>query len=67
MKHRAYLSAAALTLVLCLSVAPMAVAAPQSRDDQFTVRDRIEHVIKKIRRFFGGITSLDELPLPPRP
>jgi hypothetical protein len=67
MKHRKYRSAAALALVLCLSISPLAIAAPQSRDDDFTVRDRIELVIKKIRRFFGGITSLDELPLPPRP
>jgi hypothetical protein len=67
MKHRFYMSAAALALFVCLSTAPLAIAAPQSRDDQFTVRDRIERVIKKVRRFFGGITSLDELPIPPRP
>lgn len=67
MKHRFYLSAAALALFVCLSIAPLAMAAPQSRDDDFNVRDRIERVIKKVRKFFGGITSLDELPLPPRP
>ena len=67
MKHQIYKSAAALALVLCLSISPLAIAAPQSRDDGFTVRDRIELVIKKVRKFFDGITSLDELPAPPKP
>jgi hypothetical protein len=61
--HR--VSAAALALVLCLSLSPAASAAV-NRDDPGDLREKVVRILKKAQKFFGSITSLDDL-IPPRP
>ena len=58
------LSAAALALVICVSIAPASYAGKQTKD--FEVREKVVQVLKKLQRFFG-VSSLDDFPLPPRP
>ena len=56
--------AAALTLVVCLSVAPVATAARPG--DGFDFRDRIAKIIKKLRNL-PRIFILEDYPGPPKP
>jgi hypothetical protein len=65
MKSKSYrLSAAALALVICVSIAPAGYAAKQSKD--FDVREKVVRFLKKLQVFIG-VSSLDDLPQPPRP
>lgn len=65
MKSKSYrLSAAALTLVICVSIAPASYAGKQNKE--FEVREKVVQLLKKVQRFFG-ITSLNDFPVPPRP
>ncbi len=57
-------SAAALALAICVSISPIATAAPADRE--MDVRERIVRVIKKVQRLLG-IGTCEETPLPPRP
>ena len=59
-------SAVALAFAIALSIAPASAAVPVYKDFD-RVRDPIVRVIKKIRTFFGSITSQEDLPQPPRP
>ncbi|HYI08238.1 MAG TPA: hypothetical protein VEK57_04125 [Thermoanaerobaculia bacterium] len=59
-------SVAALTLVVCLSLAPVATAAV-SRDHDDDLRAKIVRMLKKAQKFFGSITSLEDNITPPRP
>jgi hypothetical protein len=61
------LSAAALTLVFCLVVAPRATA--KAAKDRYRVDpvDPIVRIIKKIKVFIGQITTLEDFPGPPHP
>jgi len=54
---------AALTLVLCLSISPVATAA---QPDGWTIRETITRILKKLKTF-GGITLNSDQPGPPRP
>ena len=64
--HRAA-NAVVLALVICLSAVPASAAEPLHRDYEYEVRERVVRVIKKVRQFFGGITGLEDVPMPPRP
>lgn len=55
----------ALALVLCLFLSPLSSAAPR-RDHDDDLREKIVRILKKAQKFFGGLTS-DEDILPPRP
>lgn len=59
-------SVAALTLVVCLSLTPVASAAVhRDRDDD--LREKIVRILQKARKFFGSITSLEDNIIPPVP
>lgn len=63
-------SAAALTLIFCLSVAPV-VAAKANRDrdrDRFRIEppQQIVRIVKRIKNILK-ISSQEDLPQPPRP
>ncbi len=60
-------SAAALTLVVCLALAPVTAAKPADNRDRFEPRDRILRIVKRIKDFIGRISSQDEYPHPPIP
>jgi ABC-type sugar transport system substrate-binding protein len=57
------LRAATLALVLAVSVASVAAAAPRDREQKGPV---ITRVVKKLAKIFG-ITTDDDLPTPPWP
>jgi hypothetical protein len=59
-------SVAALTLVVCLSLSPVAAAAV-SRDHNDDLRTKIVRMLKKAQKFFGSITSQEDAITPPRP
>lgn len=61
--HR--LSAAALTLIVCLAITPTAAAAPLNLGDHEFVR-RVVQIFKNIQKKFS-ITSLQDFPGPPKP
>ena len=62
------LSAAALTLVLCLAISPITAAkAARDRRDRFERVDPIVRIVNRIKQFFGRISSLDDFPGPPNP
>lgn len=63
------MSAAALTLVFCLSVAPMAAAkADRDRDrNRIEPPDRIVRLVTRIKNLLGRISSQDDFPGPPNP
>lgn len=63
------LSVPALTLVLCLLVAPLAPAAESARDHErsFDVPQRIVRTIRKLKNFVRGITTFNDVPSPPKP
>lgn len=65
--HTCRAGVAALLLVVCLTIAPIALAVPVSRDEPFDVREEIIRIISKIRKFVGGIGLTEDQPLPPRP
>jgi hypothetical protein len=60
------MSVAALTLVVCLSLSPVAAAAV-TRDHDDDLREKIVRILKKAQKFFGSITSLEDAIQPPRP
>jgi len=66
MKTRRYLGAAALALVVCLSVSPTVSASPE-RDREIDPRQRVVRVIQAIKRFFGGVSVQEDTLIPPRP
>jgi hypothetical protein len=55
---------AALALVLCLSISPVATAAQP--DGFLTIRETITRILKKLKTF-GGITAQVDFPHPPKP
>lgn len=67
--NRRYLRVAALAAFLYLSLSPIASAAPRGdRDrDRLDPRERIVKIVKKVKNFFRGISSQEDLPLPPTP
>jgi hypothetical protein len=65
--NRCRLGAAALALVLCVSISPVVNAAGRHRGDDPSFRDTIVKVILKIRGIFGGVAVNDDFPDPPRP
>ena len=54
---------AALAIIVCLSLAPVASAAP---GDRFDVREKIAKIIKKLKSL-PGIKTMEDDPLPPKP
>lgn len=54
---------AALTLVVCLALSPVAEAAPL---DGRSFREKIVKIIKKLRSL-TDIRTLEDFPLPPKP
>ena len=64
---RSRLGAAALALVLCVSISPVASAAGRRRSDDPSFRETIIKVVLKIRGIFGGVAANDDFPDPPRP
>jgi hypothetical protein len=60
------LSVAALTLVVCLSFSPDASAVVvRDHDDSF--HERVVKILKKAKKFFGSIGTLEDALNPPRP
>ena len=67
MKRNHYrLSAAALALLVCLSVTPVTAAAEPSLGGS-GFRQDIIRIFKKIQKKLSGITTLTDFPLPPKP
>jgi hypothetical protein len=67
--NRNYSRVAALAFFLYVSIAPIAsAAAPRGRDRDWidASEPRMVRVVKKIKNFFRGFTSLDEQ-MPPIP
>lgn len=62
--HR--LSAAALALIVCLSVSPVAAAAQPNLADTDFVR-QVVRMFKKLQKKLTGIASLSDYPTPPKP
>jgi len=60
---------AALALVVCLTISPLASAeASRSRRElPGNPRERIVRIIDIIKKFFGGISAEEDYPVPPRP
>ncbi|HYK04501.1 MAG TPA: hypothetical protein VE974_22305 [Thermoanaerobaculia bacterium] len=56
---------AALTLVVCLSISPVA-SAVQPGDAFVGIREKIVRILKKLKTF-GGLTSFEDTIGPPRP
>ncbi|MEA2464964.1 MAG: hypothetical protein QOJ98_2711 [Acidobacteriota bacterium] len=56
---------AALALVICLSISPVA-AAVQPNDAFVGIRERITRILKKLKNF-GGIATFEDTIGPPRP
>jgi hypothetical protein len=56
--------AAALALVVCLSLAPIATAARPG--DRFDVREKIAKILKKLKSL-PGIWVMEDVPGPPKP
>lgn len=61
--HR--LSAAALTLIVCLSISPVAAAAQPDLGADFA--QKVVRFFKKVQKKLTGITTLTDFPGPPRP
>lgn len=57
--------AAALTLVVCLTVSPN-LSASEKRVREITPRERVVRVIQQIQKFFGVSVATD-FPNPPKP
>jgi hypothetical protein len=61
-------SAAALALVVCLSLSPVASAAVErDRLDELDLRAKIVRILKKAQKLLGGIASQEDSITPPRP
>lgn len=58
-------SATALVLLVCLSVAPVAAAGNRGGERDFN--ERVKRIVKKIQQMVGGITTLSDIPGPPKP
>jgi len=59
---------AALVLVLCLQGTPVALAQGRERDIDRDLPQKIVRIIKAtIGKIFGGVSSQDDFPVPPRP
>ena len=56
-------SAAAFVLLVCLAVAPVSSAQPQSRDRDFS--EKVAKFVAKIQKLIGGITTHSDFPIPP--
>lgn len=56
--------AAALTLVVCLSVAPVALAVP-GEDRSEEVRAKVWRLLKQFKKF--SVSILQDQPVPPKP
>ncbi len=56
---------AALALVVCLSISPVA-AAVQPNQGFVGIREKVIRIIKKLKTF-GGLTSFEDTIGPPRP
>ena len=56
---------AALALVVCLSISPVA-AAVQPNDVLFSIREKVTRILKKLKTF-GPAAVLSDSPVPPRP
>lgn len=66
--NRNYSRVAALAFFLYLSLSPVATAAQRDRDSIVDPGERIVRIVKKIKNYFRGITSQDDLTPPtPRP
>ena len=66
--NRKYLRVAALAVFLYLSVVPTVLAAPRGDRERIAgPGDPIVRITKKIKTFFRGLTSQEDLPVPPRP
>ena len=60
--------AAALALVLCLSVSPVLEAKVlRDRDYDGGISERIVRTIKTVQKFFSGLSSNNDTLTPPRP
>lgn len=59
------MGAAALALILILSVSPIRAAEPQDREER--AREKIARIIQSIKKHLGQITTLNDLPMPPKP
>jgi hypothetical protein len=68
--NRNYARVAALAFFLYLVVSPAATAAPRKGGDMFA-EPGVSRIVRKIKNFFRGFTSQDELtpptPTPPKP
>jgi hypothetical protein len=62
-----HLGAAAVVLVISLSVAPMVSAAGYRDGDSEDVGAKIARVVKKIKKIFVSIGTLEDYPYPPKP
>lgn len=61
-------SAAALVLVVCLTVAPAASAELFNRRElPGQAREKISRFLDTVRRFFVDVVTLEDFPAPPRP
>lgn len=60
------LSVAALALVVCLSLSPVASAAVE-RDQDLDLREKIVRILKKAQKLLGGIASQTDSITPPKP
>jgi hypothetical protein len=56
---------AALALVVCLTISPVAVAV-QPNDAFVGIREKITRILKKLKTF-GGVSVLQDFPQPPKP
>ena len=65
--NRHYLRIAALALFLCLTLSPVALAAPRRDRERFDPSEPVVRIVKKVKNFFRGLASQDDYPLPPRP
>jgi hypothetical protein len=58
-------SVAALALVVCLSISPVAAAA-QPDHPLFNIREKVTRILKKLKTL-GDITVFTDFPTPPKP
>ena len=65
MNSRFQRSATALVLFVCLFGGPAATAGGRGGERDFT--ERVKRILKKVHQFVGGITTLSDLPGPPKP
>ena len=61
------LSAAVLTLAVCLTISPLATARPRKDRPKFDPVEPVVRVIAKFKNLLVRVTPLDEYPTPPLP